>query len=184
MQKIRATQTSRHSYLGILSTDIWSGCGAYTYWVFFELLWRDYFRAVSLKYGTALYTEQGLLTKRPKRQSPLAKELENFKKWREGSTGQTLVDACMNELRRTGFLSNRGRQIAAGFLIHSLHVRWTWGAWHFESMLVDYDPSSNWGNWAYLAGVGNDLRGQRIFNLDKQAHTFDPNGEYQKRWHK
>lgn len=153
-----------------------------TYWVFFELLWRDFFRAVSLKYGALLYTEGGLPQKQPQRQTPLARELENFKKWREGSTGQPLVDACMNELGRTGFLSNRGRQIVASFLIHNLHVRWTWGAWHFESMLVDYDPSSNWGNWAYQAGVGNDLRGQRIFNLDKQAQTYDPDGEYQKRW--
>jgi deoxyribodipyrimidine photolyase len=28
---------------------------------------------------------------------------------------------------------------------------------------------SNWGNWAYLAGVGNDPRKHRYFNIEKQA---------------
>jgi deoxyribodipyrimidine photo-lyase len=155
-----------------------------TYWVFFELLWRDFFKAMSLKHGALLYREGGLQNKTPKRIHTESKEKDLFTRWQKGATGEPLVDACMRELLHTGYMSNRGRQIVASFLIHNLDVRWTWGAWHFESLLIDYDPASNWGNWAYLAGVGNDPRGTRVFNTKRQAETYDPKGEFTKYWSK
>ena len=89
----------------------------------------------------------------------------------------------MNELNSTGWMSNRGRQNVASYLIHDLGLNWTWGASYFEKKLIDYDPDVNWGNWLYLSGRGSDPRARK-FNTQKQAMTYDPNGEYQKRWDK
>jgi deoxyribodipyrimidine photo-lyase len=88
----------------------------------------------------------------------------------------------MRELLATGFMSNRGRQNVASFLTKNLGIDWRWGAEWFESMLIDYDVASNWGNWNYTAGVGNDARGFRFFNIYKQAKDYDPQGNYVKLW--
>jgi deoxyribodipyrimidine photo-lyase len=88
----------------------------------------------------------------------------------------------MKELKATGFLSNRGRQIVASCFINELSMDWRYGAAYFESVLIDYDLASNWGNWQYLAGVGADPRDKRHFNLEKQTQQFDPNGQYIQRW--
>ena len=79
-------------------------------------------------------------------------------------------------------MSNRGRQIVASALIHELGLDWRCGASYFEQQLIDYDPASNWGNWQYIAGVGADPRGGRQFNLEKQTHMYDPNGEFIAKW--
>jgi deoxyribodipyrimidine photo-lyase len=79
-------------------------------------------------------------------------------------------------------MSNRGRQNVASFLTKNLGIDWRWGAEWFESVLIDYDVCSNWGNWNYTAGVGNDARGFRFFNITKQAKDYDPQGEYVKHW--
>jgi len=94
-----------------------------------------------------------------------------------------LIDASQRELYHTGYTSNRARQNVASFLAKHLKIDWRIGAEWYESMLIDYDLSSNWGNWQYLAGVGNDPRGEaRIFNPVKQAFDYDPKGEYVKSW--
>jgi deoxyribodipyrimidine photo-lyase len=94
-----------------------------------------------------------------------------------------LIDASLRELIHTGYSSNRARQNVASFLAKHLHIDWRIGAEWYECMLVDHDVSSNWGNWQYLAGVGNDPRGPtRIFNPVKQAFDYDPKGEYVKAW--
>lgn len=149
-----------------------------TYWVIYELLWRDYFRFVLLKYGNALFHAGGIrdLELQWKRDSNL------FTTWAEGRTGYPLVDAAMHELRATGFVSNRGRQNAASFLTNILGIDWRMGAEWFESWLIDYDVASNYGNWAYSAGVGNDPHQFRFFNVFRQAEMYDPNGVYVKPW--
>jgi deoxyribodipyrimidine photo-lyase len=88
----------------------------------------------------------------------------------------------MNELRETSFMSNRGRQNAASFLINDLKQPWYLGAMYFEHHLIDYDVYSNYGNWTYLAGVGADPRKDRVFNLNRQAQMYDPDGEYVHQW--
>jgi deoxyribodipyrimidine photo-lyase len=88
----------------------------------------------------------------------------------------------MIELRETGFMSNRGRQNVASFLVRDLGLDWRLGAEWFESLLIDYDPCSNYGNWTYVAGVGNDPREDRYFNVVKQAQDYDPKGEYIRHW--
>jgi deoxyribodipyrimidine photo-lyase len=149
-----------------------------TYWLIFELLWRDYFRFVCAKHGTRIFRRSGLRGI----SIPWKEDWQRFDLWREGKTGFPLVDANMREIAATGFMSNRGRQNVASFLTKNLGINWQMGAEWFESLLVDYDVSSNWGNWNYTAGVGNDTRGFRFFNITKQAKDYDPQGDYVKHW--
>ena len=107
---------------------------------------------------------------------------ERFEQWCHGRTGMPLVDACMRELLATGFMSNRGRQVVASYLVNDLQQDWRHGAAWFEEHLLDYDPASNWGNWAYLAGVASDPRHHRLFNALRQARQYDPQAEYISLW--
>lgn len=149
-----------------------------TYWLIFELLWRDYFKFVALKFGNAMFHSGGLF----KQKTSWKKDDVLFQKWKEGKTGIPFLDANMRELLHTGFMSNRGRQNVANWLSKHKHIDWRLGAAWFESRLIDYDPCSNYGNWAYVAGVGNDARENRMFNLELQAQRYDPNGAYIKYW--
>lgn len=149
-----------------------------TYWLIFELLWRDYFRFIAAKHGDRLFRRSGLQGV----PLPWKTDWQRFHLWREGQTGFPLVDANMRELAATGFMSNRGRQNVASFLTKNLGINWQMGAEWFESVLIDYDVCSNWGNWNYTAGVGNDARGFRFFNITKQAKDYDPDGSYVKHW--
>jgi deoxyribodipyrimidine photo-lyase len=93
----------------------------------------------------------------------------------------TLVGLCM--VWALALLEdNRARQIAASYLIHDLKEDWRLGAAFFEQHLLDYECASNWGNWAYIAGVGNDARPLRAFNMEKQAHQYDFDGSYRDLW--
>jgi deoxyribodipyrimidine photo-lyase len=149
-----------------------------TYWLIFELLWRDYFRFVAMKYGNKIFKKGGIKN--------LHRNYSNdhslFSRWLNGETGDDFVDANMIELNTTGYMSNRGRQNAASYLVHDLGIDWRWGAAYFESKLIDYDVCSNWGNWMYIAGVGNDPRPNRKFNTHFQAKKYDPNRKYRELW--
>ncbi|MEB3309617.1 MAG: DASH family cryptochrome [Snowella sp.] len=149
-----------------------------TYWLIFELLWRDFFRFICIKHGNKIFRKSGLQGIH----IPWQEDGEIFRLWQEGKTGYPLVDANMRELAATGFMSNRGRQNVASFLTKNLGMNWQMGAEWFESLLIDYDVCSNWGNWNYTAGVGNDARGFRYFNIAKQSRDYDPKGEYIRHW--
>jgi deoxyribodipyrimidine photo-lyase len=149
-----------------------------TYWLIFELIWRDYFTYVYRKYGTAFFRPGGIVGE------PRAwrYDVDAFAAWKEGRTGIPFIDANMRELARTGFMSNRGRQNVASFLTKDLGIDWRWGAEWFEHCLVDHDVYSNYGNWNYVAGVGNDPRENRYFNILSQATRYDEQGEYVRLW--
>ncbi|GCA80710.1 DASH family cryptochrome [Microcystis aeruginosa] len=149
-----------------------------TYWLIFELLWRDFFRFICSKHGNKIFYKSGL----QELNLPWLEDWERFNLWCEGKTGYPLVDANMRELAATGFMSNRGRQNVASFLTKNLGIDWRMGAEWFESLLIDYDVCSNWGNWNYTAGVGNDARGFRYFNIPKQSKDYDPKGDYLRHW--
>ncbi|GHB30822.1 DASH family cryptochrome [Mongoliitalea lutea] len=149
-----------------------------TYWLIFELIWRDYFRFICKKHGNKVFQLKGIRNV----EEQWSRNESMFWRWAEGQTGIPFVDANMRELNHTGFMSNRGRQNVASFLVNDLGIDWRWGASYFESMLIDYDVCSNWGNWMYVAGVGNDPRENRYFNILKQAQNYDRKGDYIRHW--
>ncbi|KAF1851782.1 cryptochrome DASH [Cucurbitaria berberidis CBS 394.84] len=166
----------------------------------FELLWRDYMRLCMQKFGHRMFSLYGIQDKRGKDDQQNCrkpwrtlhktkragedpeKALEIFMRFRSGRTGVGLIDASNRELFVTGYTSNRARQNVASFLSSHLNIDWRVGAEWYECFLTDYDTASNWGNWQYVAGVGNDPRQGRIFNPVKQALDYDPQGDYIKAW--
>lgn len=151
---------------------------ASTYWLIFELLWRDFFQLQLQLHGDAFFQKGGI-----QRKSISCKQDKRlFEQWSYGHTGDDLVDANMRELNATGWMSNRGRQNVASYLIHDLGIDWRWGAAYLESQLIDYDPASNYGNWMYIAGVGHDPRPFRKFNTQGQAERYDADKTYRNLW--
>ena len=155
------------------------GSNESTYWLVFELIWRDYFRFIMKKYNAKLFLQSGIKTNEIQINDTNS---INMEAWINGETGVDFVDANMIELKLTGFMSNRGRQNVASYLCNDLKLDWRLGATYFEQQLIDYDVCSNWGNWAYLAGVGNDPREKRYFNIEKQAAQYDKNKTYVNLW--
>ena len=156
-----------------------NGANDSTYWVLFELLWRDYFRFMVKKHQYKYFLFNGI---KDEKNTAAPMDMEKLNAWKNGETDNDFVNANLVELKLTGFMSNRGRQIVASYFINELALDWRYGAAYFEEQLIDYDVCSNWGNWAYLAGVGNDPRGKRAFNMEKQAHEYDPKNEYRNLW--
>ncbi len=170
--------SARTIYNAIKAYEQQRGANRSTYWLFFELLWRDFFKISLLKHGKKYFLVNGLKpAKTPKRHDAAA-----FERWCSGSTSSELVNAAMVQLRSTGYMSNRMRQVVASYLVNDLGQDWRWGAAWFEHWLIDYDVSSNYGNWTYLAGVGNDPRSDRYFDIEKQARQFDQDFSFRKQW--
>jgi len=165
-------ETSRHPVRENFSSES-------TYWIVFELLWREFFRLNAYKYGVGLFKKEGFLFVNKSYKN----DTKALERWKNGETGDDFVDANMRELKATGFMSNRGRQNVASYLVHDMGLDWRWGAAWFEEKLLDYDPYSNWGNWQYIAGVGNDPR-FRKFNTQVQADRYDAKGQYRNSWMK
>lgn len=174
----------RQIYAALVDHEQRFGANDDTYWIWFELLWREHFRLLMQRYGSRLFVRNGLAKQPPPINPNLTdkKAQARLEHWLAGKTGQPFIDAGMRELAATGYLSNRMRQNVASYLINDLEVDWRAGAAWFEHALIDYDVSSNQGNWAYIAGVGTDPRGGRRFNPAKQARDYDPENAYQKYW--
>ena len=168
----------RTIYHQIKKFESQQGANDSTYWLIFELIWRDFFRFSFKKHPRDFFLQQGI----SKKTIEFMHNENNFEAWKNSETNQPLINAFMNELKQSGFISNRGRQIVASYFIYELKCDWRYGAAWFEEQLIDYDPCSNWGNWAYIAGVGNDPRGGRIFNIEKQADQFDKDFSYRNKW--
>lgn len=149
-----------------------------TYWLVFELLWRDFFRFLGIQQGNRLFFLEGIKNTH----KSWGRDPGLIEAWTQGTTGYPLVDANMRELNASGFMSNRGRQIVCSFMSKDMKLDWRIGAEYFEAMLLDHDPCSNWGNWQYGSGVGVDPREDRYFNLASQARNYDSNGDYVRHW--
>lgn len=148
-----------------------------TYWLLFELIWRDFFKYISLKHKNKIFKIGGILDRNYEwNTNPTL-----IKNWIDGETNEPFVNANMIELQKTGWMSNRGRQNVASYFAKELQLDWRIGAAYFESMLIDYDVHSNYGNWMYVAGVGNDPR-DRKFNIKLQAERYDANQKFQNLW--
>ncbi|MEM1358564.1 MAG: DASH family cryptochrome, partial [Bacteroidota bacterium] len=155
-----------------------NGSNDSTYWVIFELLWRDFFRLMGKKHGNAIFHRGGIKGEGKK----WRKDQGLLHRWIKGLTGTPFIDANMREIAQTGFMSNRGRQNVASYFVKDLKMDWRLGAEYFESVLLDYDVTSNWCNWNYVAGVGSDPREDRYFNILSQAQRYDEEGNYVKHW--
>lgn len=144
-----------------------------------ELIWREFFmqilwhfphtvnRSFREKYDAVVWENNEVL----------------FQKWCEGKTGYPFVDAGMRELNATGHMHNRVRMIVASFLCKHLLIDWKWGETYFAQHLLDYEQSSNVGNWQWAAGSGVDAAPYfRIFNPTEQIKKFDPDLKYIKKW--
>ncbi len=170
--------SAREVHQEVKRYEVVNGANESTYWIIFELLWRDFFQFTAAKHGRDLFLRSGIANKPWQG----GQDQDRFKQWCEGRTGQPFIDANMHELAATGWMSNRGRQNVASFFVHQLGLDWRMGASWFERMLIDYDPCSNWGNWQYVAGVGNDPREGRRFDPVRQAGMYDPDGAYVRQW--
>jgi len=168
----------RTVYHSIKQYEAERGANESTYWLYFELLWREYFQWYLAKHQDKLFHFSGVKQVAPSTHFNQYK----YTRWCEGMTEYTIVNACMRQLNQTGYMSNRGRQLVASCFVHELGLDWRYGAAYFEQQLIDYDVASNWGNWQYLAGVGADPRGHRRFDLAKQTATYDPDGVFRKKW--
>lgn len=144
-----------------------------------KLLYREYQHWLALFMGKQLFSARGLTGK-----APLACGVhpERYQKWCNGTTPWPLINACMRQLRQTGYLSTPGRQIVAECFVHELSLDWRYGAAWFEYMLVDYDVANNWLHWQNAAGVGADRRSHPSFDVDKLTTRYDATGEYRRRW--
>ena len=108
---------------------------------------------------------------------------EEFERWKTGTTGYPLVDAGMRELNKSGYMHNRVRMLVASFLCKHLLIDWRWGEAYFAEKLLDYEQSSNVGNWQWAAGSGVDAAPYfRIFNPTTQIQKFDKQHAYIKAW--
>jgi deoxyribodipyrimidine photo-lyase len=144
-----------------------------------ELIWREFFMQILHHYPRVVNENfkkkyDGIVWRNNE---------EEFEKWCRGETGYALVDAGMRELNATGHMHNRVRMITAGFLCKHLLIDWRWGEGYFASKLLDYELSSNNGNWQWSAGTGCDAAPYfRIFNPMEQLKKFDKEKIYVKKW--
>jgi deoxyribodipyrimidine photo-lyase len=169
----------REIYVELKKYEEQFGVNESTYWLIFELLWRDYFRFMMKKHRHQFFLQTGIKSNELNTNNH---NEELLHKWINSQTGNDFIDANMLELKLTGYMSNRGRQNVASYLCNDLKLDWRYGAAYFEQQLIDYEVCSNWGNWAYLAGVGNDPRGNRYFNIEKQANDYDSKKTYRNLW--
>lgn len=144
-----------------------------------ELIWREFFMQILWHFPNTV-TESF----RPKYDHIKWRNNENeFQKWCEGNTGYPIVDAGMRQLNATGNMHNRVRMIVASFLCKHLLIDWRWGEAYFAEKLLDYEQSSNIGNWQWAAGSGVDAAPYfRIFNPSEQVKKFDKDFKYIKKW--
>ena len=144
-----------------------------------ELIWREFFMQILYHYPRVVH--ENFKTKYNGIQW-LNNETD-FEKWCTGQTGYPMVDAGMRELNATGFMHNRVRMVVAGFLCKHLLIDWRWGESYFALKLLDYELSSNNGNWQWAAGTGCDAAPYfRIFNPESQLHKFDKKHNYVNKW--
>jgi len=144
-----------------------------------ELIWREFFMQI-------LFNFPGVVTNNFKPRYDDIRwrnDEKEFERWCNGETGYPIVDAGMHQLNSTGYMHNRVRMITAGFLCKHLLIDWRWGEAYFAQRLLDYELSSNNGNWQWASGTGCDAAPYfRIFNPEAQQKKFDPKQEYIIKW--
>lgn len=129
-----------------------------------QLLWRDYYRFMFKKHGNRFFQPGGVTGEVPKSHE---QDAGVFERWRQGETGVEFIDQSMKRLKEKGLISGEQRSISASYFVHEMGGDWLKGAAWFEDKLLDYNPCSNYGNWAHIAGVGSSARDNKPLNLSK-----------------
>ena len=140
-----------------------------------QLCWRDFHHQVTSAFPAISWRDY-----RPR--GGWRHDDRSLEAWKRGRTGIPIVDAGMRQLEKEGWMHNRARLLVASFLTRREGLDWRGGARHFLDLLVDGDIANNSGNWQWVAGTGNDTRPNRVFNPVRQAHRFDPEGDYVRRY--
>ena len=144
-----------------------------------SLLTRDYLRLMGKKYKDLIFTPGGPFGNG----NPGAiGDVQEAHAWLSAQTGVDIVDACMQQLIQTGYLAHKGRSLVAQYLVNELNINWQIGAEFFESLLLDYDPCSNYGNWNQVAGVSPNGHRDRPLSIAGLTRLIDPDGSYVQRW--
>ena len=144
-----------------------------------ELIWREFFMQILFHFPKVVDSN----FKSKYDNIKWRNNTEEFEKWKKGQTGYPMVDAGMRELNATGYMHNRVRMVVAGFLCKHLLIDWKWGEAYFAEKLLDYELSSNNGNWQWAAGTGCDAAPYfRVFNPTTQIKKFDPKLTYINSW--
>ncbi len=144
-----------------------------------ELIWREFFMQILFHFPNVVTDN----FKSKYNKIEWRNNEREFKAWCNGQTGYPLVDAGMKQLNKTAYMHNRVRMVVGSFLCKHLLIDWRWGEAYFAKKLMDYELSSNNGNWQWVAGTGCDAAPYfRIFNPEEQLKKFDHNLEYVKKW--
>ncbi len=144
-----------------------------------HLLYRDFCRLMAKKYENQIFLDEGITGEK---HSSSKLDPSIAQKFIHGKTGLPLIDALVRKLTGTGYLTTKSRRLLASFLVYDLEQPWLYGAEFFESMLIDYDPASNYGNWAIIANRYYETTGKAYINIVHQAEKFDPSGQFVKKW--
>ena len=148
-----------------------------TFWE--ELIWREFFMQILWHFPKTVNNA----FRKKYDNVPWRKSKKDFELWKEGKTGYPMVDAGMRQLNATGYMHNRVRMVVASFLCKHLLLDWRWGEAYFAEKLLDYELSSNVGNWQWAAGSGVDAAPYfRIFNPASQLEKFDKDEKYVTEW--
>ena len=144
-----------------------------------ELIWREFFMQILYHFKEVVHSN----FRRKYDHIEWRNNAAEFESWKNGATGFPMVDAGMRELNATGYMHNRVRMVVAGFLCKHLLIDWRWGEAYFAKKLLDYELSSNNGNWQWAAGTGCDAAPYfRVFNPTTQIKKFDPEMTYINKW--
>jgi len=144
-----------------------------------HLMVRDFFRLMGKKHLNSIFLKGGITNNNEK---SFSQDIDTFNTWMNGQTDEPIVNAYMNQLKSTGYISLLGRKITSNFLVNTLNVDWRMGAAYFESILIDYDPCSNWVNWNEIAGLTIDARHYRNTNYIQLHKNQDPENLFLKKW--
>lgn len=169
----------KYVYCQLKAYEAKNGCSKSSQNFSLELLWRDHYRLMGKKYGDKIFEVGGI---RGMETKLLQEDWDLFNRWKEGQTDVDIINACMLQLKLTGFLSHKGRQLVSSYLVNDLAVNWRMGAAYFQHILIDYDICSNWVNWNVVGGVGPDTKDDRYINVENQAKRFDGKGDYTDLW--
>jgi deoxyribodipyrimidine photo-lyase len=142
-----------------------------------QMCWRDFYAQLLAGFPALARTAY-----RPSARDDWRHDQDALSAWQEGQTGVPIVDAGMRQLAAEGFMHNRARLITASYLTKTLGLDWRLGLDWFARWLLDADVANNAGNWQWVAGIGTDTKPYRGFNPIRQAHRFDPDGEYVRQW--